>query len=106
MVSPPPRGYDWAMRFRLGLATGFAAGYYLGAKAGRERYEQINHTLAKVRRSEAYETATDKAKAAVDAGVEKARDVVGSRFGDHDGDDTGGNGAVVGPPPLPSPGRP
>ena len=29
------------MRLRLGLMTGFAAGYVLGAKAGQERYEQI-----------------------------------------------------------------
>ena len=29
------------MRLRLGLITGFAAGYVLGAKAGQERYEQI-----------------------------------------------------------------
>lgn len=29
------------MRFRLGLVTGFAVGYTLGAKAGHERYEQI-----------------------------------------------------------------
>ena len=29
------------MRFRLGLLTGFAAGYVLGSKAGQERYEEI-----------------------------------------------------------------
>jgi hypothetical protein len=29
------------VRFRLGLAMGFAAGYVMGSKAGRERYEQI-----------------------------------------------------------------
>ena len=94
------------MRFRLGLASGFAAGYYLGTRAGRERYEQINRTLAKVRRSEAYETAADKAKAAVDAGVEKAREAVGSKFGDNDGETATGNGAGVGAPPFPSTGHP
>ena len=30
------------MGFKMGAIAGFAAGYYLGAKAGRERYEQIN----------------------------------------------------------------
>lgn len=30
------------MRLRLGLIIGFAIGYVLGAKAGRERYEQIS----------------------------------------------------------------
>jgi hypothetical protein len=64
------------MRMRLGLATGFAAGYYLGTKAGRERYDELQQLLAKVRRSDAYETAADKAKAAVDLGVERAREVV------------------------------
>jgi hypothetical protein len=29
------------MRFRTGMVLGFAAGYVLGAQAGRERYEQI-----------------------------------------------------------------
>jgi len=29
------------MRFRFGMILGFVAGYVLGAKAGRERYEQI-----------------------------------------------------------------
>ena len=29
------------MRFRTGVVVGFAAGYVLGARAGRERYEQI-----------------------------------------------------------------
>ena len=64
------------MRMRLGLAVGFGAGYYLGAKAGRDRYEEINRFVAKVKRSDAYDTATEKAKAAVDLGVERARDLV------------------------------
>lgn len=29
------------MRYKATFLTGFAAGYVLGAKAGRERYEQI-----------------------------------------------------------------
>ena len=29
------------MRLRVGLVIGFATGYVFGAKAGRERYEQI-----------------------------------------------------------------
>ena len=64
------------MRFRLGVMVGFGAGYYLGAKAGRERYEELNRMIRKVKRSEAYETATDKAKAVVDLGTERAKDFV------------------------------
>jgi hypothetical protein len=68
------------MRFRLGLIVGFGAGYYLGSMAGRERYEQINRLLRKVKRSDAYEVATDKARAVVDLGVERAKDVVDSKL--------------------------
>ena len=64
------------MRFRLGLLTGFAAGYYLGSKAGRERYDQINEALGKLRGTPAYETATEKAREVVDIGVDKARESV------------------------------
>ena len=70
-----------------------ATGYYLGAKAGRQRYDQINRTIAKVKRSEAYEEVTEiakakveeaaeKAKSAVEEGVEKARTVIESRTDD------------------------
>ena len=64
------------MRFRLGMMAGFAAGYYLGAKAGRERYEQLNAMIGKVRRSDAYDEVTGKARAVVDLGVERAKDLV------------------------------
>lgn len=36
------------MRFRLGIVTGFAAGYVLGTKAGQERYEQIRQQFDKL----------------------------------------------------------
>jgi len=64
------------MRFRLGLIIGFGAGYYLGTAAGRERHEQIKSTIRKVKRSDAYETVTDKAKAAADLTVERAKEFV------------------------------
>ena len=61
------------MRFRAGLVTGFLAGFYAGSWAGRERFHQINAALRAA--------AGGKAKAIVDLGVERARDIVGSRFG-------------------------
>jgi len=73
------------------MVTGFAAGYYMGAKAGRQRYEQMNRGLAKLRRSESFETAADRAKALVEDGVEKARAVVESRSGEGQ-DAIAGNG--------------
>jgi hypothetical protein len=70
------------MRFRLGLVIGFASGYYLGSMAGRERYEQINRLARKAKRSDAFDTVTDKAQAVVDLGVERAKDLVDSKLGD------------------------
>ena len=54
------------MKFRLGMIVGFAAGYYLGAKAGRERYEQMRRGLARV-------PSIAKVQAAVDLARERIR---------------------------------
>jgi hypothetical protein len=37
------------MGFKMGALVGFGVGYYLGAKAGRERYHQINDWLQQAR---------------------------------------------------------
>lgn len=54
------------MGFKMGALAGFAAGYYLGAKAGRERYEQINEWIDQVRSSDAVTAATEKARTVID----------------------------------------
>jgi hypothetical protein len=64
------------MRFRTGLVVGLGVGYYLGAKAGRGRAEQIDRWLQKARESELVDTAAEKARAVVDLGVERARDII------------------------------
>ena len=64
------------MRFRLGLVVGFAVGYYLGARAGQDRYEQMERWLQKARESDAAELAAEKAKAVIDLTVERARDLL------------------------------
>jgi len=69
------------MRMKLAFGVGFGLGYYLGAMAGRERYDQINRVARKVKRSEAFQTAEQKAKAAVDLGVERAKEAVEGRTG-------------------------
>ena len=89
------------MRFRLGLLVGFGSGYYLGCRAGRERYEQINRTIAKVKRSDAYEIATDKVQEVVDTGVAKAKDAVDSARSN--GDDPVAAAAPAGSELLPPP---
>jgi hypothetical protein len=58
------------------MMVGVGLGYYLGTKAGRERYEQLNAMIGKVKRSDVYEEATDRAKAVVDLTVERAKDFV------------------------------
>jgi hypothetical protein len=78
-------GRTRAMRFRLGIVVGFGAGYYFGARAGRERFEDINRMIRKIKRTDAFDTATDKAKAVVDLGVERAKDVIEDKIG-HNGD--------------------
>jgi hypothetical protein len=85
------------MRMKLAFVAGFGAGYYLGAMGGRERYEQINRVARKIKGSEAFETAQEKAKAAVDLGVERAKDAVESKVGN------GRSGSSVQPPYNPSP---
>jgi hypothetical protein len=54
------------MGFKTGAIVGLAAGYYLGAKAGRERYEQINTWIDQARNSDAAKAAQDKAREIID----------------------------------------
>lgn len=56
-------------RFRIGLGVGLVVGYYLGSRAGRERYHQINRTVYRLRKTKPLR----KARAAVDLGRERIR---------------------------------
>jgi len=86
------------MRFRLGLMIGFLIGYYLGAKAGRERYEQLNQWLERAKGSDAYGTASEKAKAVLDLGVERAREFVEERRGNGAADVASRDEPLIGGP--------
>jgi hypothetical protein len=77
------------MGFRTGLVVGFAAGFYVGSWAGRERHEQINKALQRVGQSDAFDAATGKAKAVVDLGKERAKDVFEAKRGRDTGRDSG-----------------
>jgi hypothetical protein len=59
-------------KFRAGAIVGFTTGYYLGAKAGRERYVQLNRLVRRLQRTTAIGAAVSKAKAVVDLGKERA----------------------------------
>ncbi|RLE16608.1 MAG: YtxH domain-containing protein [Actinobacteria bacterium] len=50
------------MKFRLGLIIGLAVGFLLGARAGRERYEQIVTAYKSVRSNEQVREATELAE--------------------------------------------
>ena len=84
------------MGFKTGLIVGFGVGYVLGAKAGRERYEELRGAwdgfTGNPRVQEAVEkgkdlvgTATKEGLTAVQGGVEKAAGAVKERLGE-DGD--------------------
>ncbi len=62
------------MRGRLGLLVGFGAGYVLGAKAGRERYEQLNRLYRNLSSTPAYQRARSNVKEAVGSGLSTARE--------------------------------
>ena len=68
------------MRLRFGFITGLVVGYYLGAMAGRERYEQLNRLISKVRRADATHMAAGKAKSVVDSGINRATDEMKHRM--------------------------
>lgn len=50
------------MRFRLGLFFGLVIGYVLGAKAGRERYAQIQRMARQLSRSEPAQQLSDEVR--------------------------------------------
>ncbi|HEX7100125.1 MAG TPA: hypothetical protein VF377_12890 [Acidimicrobiia bacterium] len=56
------------MRFRAGLIIGGAVGYVLGARAGRERYEQIMRATKRLRDHPAVAQLTDQTVGLIDAG--------------------------------------
>ncbi|HKZ25928.1 MAG TPA: hypothetical protein VJ398_09085 [Acidimicrobiia bacterium] len=56
------------MKFRAGMVVGLAAGYVLGTKAGRKRYEQIRRATSKASTHPAVRQVADQATALVDLG--------------------------------------
>ncbi len=59
---------------RPSLILGMGVSYVLGAKAGRQRYEQIQRAWRRATDSPAFQDATDKVRGAAALGLEKARD--------------------------------
>jgi len=53
------------MKFRTGLIVGAAVGYYFGAKAGRQRYEQLNGWVHRVTDSPPVQSAATRVRTSV-----------------------------------------
>jgi len=83
------------MRYKMTFAVGFAAGYTLGAKAGRERYEQISRVMRGLSENPAVQSAAGLLQAQAGTLVGNARQAVVDKlpFGDH--------GDPFGPGPVP-----
>ena len=98
---------------KLGFLAGFGAGYVLGARAGRQRYDQLAGKAQELWRdprvqrkaSQAQGVAGEKASQAAGLVGEKVSQAAGAvqesvkdRVSGHDGDD--GNGAGIGNGPT------
>jgi hypothetical protein len=80
------------MAGKLKLLAGLAAGYVLGARAGRERYERIAEATRRlVERPEVREL-TGKVRSGLGAGLEKAADTASERLQQVRGEDSGRGG--------------
>ena len=71
------------MRFRLGLLAGFTLGYVLGARAGRQRYEDIRRWWSAAKRNPAVgqivdvgQGLTDMSRTIVAGGLEKTSETI------------------------------
>jgi hypothetical protein len=73
------------MRYKATFITGFIAGYVLGAKAGRERYDAIAQTARGMWEMPAVQETAGvlqaQAAGAVDTAKRKVTDAVGGKFG-------------------------
>lgn len=66
------------MSFKVTLALGFAIGYVLGSKAGRQRYEQIMRTARKLKDSPSVQGAAGMLQAQADNALGAVKGRLGS----------------------------
>jgi hypothetical protein len=74
--SHPPKGLT-TMRNKLIFLAGFGVGYVLGARAGRERYEQLARTARKVRENPTVQETAGILQAQAGGLVTSAKDTLG-----------------------------
>jgi hypothetical protein len=93
--TPHPRT-PWSRRRRMAgnlkLLAGLAAGYILGAKAGRERYERIAEATRRLAERPEIRELTGKVQAGLGAGLERAASTASDRLQQVRGEDSGSEG--------------
>jgi hypothetical protein len=80
------------MAGNLKLVAGLAAGYVLGARAGRERYERIAEATKRLAERPEVRELTGKVRAGLGAGLEKAASTASDRLQEARGEDGGSEG--------------
>ncbi len=65
------------MGFRLGLVVGFGVGYVLGARAGRERYEELKASWDQFMGNPSVQSAVDRGREAASSGAQAGIRAVG-----------------------------
>ena len=80
------------MAGNLKLLTGLAAGYVLGARAGRERYERIAEATRRLAERPEVRELTGKVRSGLGAGLEKAAGTASDRLQQVRGEDRGPGG--------------
>jgi hypothetical protein len=71
------------MRYRLTFIVGAAVGFVLGARAGRERYEQLRAQAQKLARNPAVRNTAEAAVLQGRKSAAKAADTMTAKVGDH-----------------------
>jgi hypothetical protein len=107
--SRKPRKRRTRMAGKLKLLAGMAAGYVLGARAGRERYERIAEATRRLAERPEVREFTGKLRSGLGAGLEKAADTASDRLQQVRGEDSNSEGRsradAVGPEAGERPGR-
>jgi hypothetical protein len=80
------------MAGNLKLLAGLAAGYVLGARAGRERYERIAEAGRRLAERPEVRELTGKVRAGLGAGLERAASTASDRLQQVRGEDSGSGG--------------
>ena len=73
--------HNGGVSFKMGFLVGAAVGYVLGAKAGRERYDQIQAWAGKVGGDPRFQEIAEKGRAFADQAAQRVKETVEERFG-------------------------